>query len=124
MQQRSVSVFLRSFRFRPQNHMKLAPASTAVVALCTAAASGLSRPTLAWNPTLPLLSRARPFSTFLSSAVPVEDPVLEEDQVSTPALKPTLIPVADGNVVSFFRGGLAAIQVNDDMLSSSQSYNV
>lgn len=102
---------LRSFLFRPQNHMKLAPASTTVVALCTAVASGLTRPTLAWTPTISLPSRARQFSTFLSStsAVPVEDPVLEEDQGQTPALQR---PVADGNVVSFFRGGLAAIQMN------------
>jgi F0F1-type ATP synthase alpha subunit len=47
----------------------------------------------------------------------VEDPVLEEDQGQTPALQ---LPVADGNVVSFFRGGLAAIQMNanqsDDLI--------
>ena len=120
MQQRALPFLPRLFRFSPQNHMKLAPASTTFVALCTATASGLTRPTLAWTPVISLPSRARPFSTFLSSssALPVEDPVLEEDQVRTPALQ---LPVADGKVVSFFRGGLAAVQVNDEDLSSNQS---
>ena len=108
-----VSVLLRSFR---KNHMKfLAPTSTALAALCAASHTSTA---LAWTtaPTVTSLSLKRQYSTLVSSTV------TPDEEVSTPnSSRTTGTPVADGTVVSYFRGGLAAVQVNDDAIANDKN---
>ena len=106
---RPSSALLGSFLNRPLYSMKLAP----IAALCTTAASGLlSRPAFAWSTSIPAVRHAS--TTFLNSMV------TPNEETFPTALQPQGNPVANGTVVSFFRGGLAAIQVRDDLLSTGK----
>jgi len=107
------SFLLRSTR---NPHMKLfTPTSTALAALCAASHSSKA---LAWTTTpLPTcLSTKRQFVTILKSAV------APDEEVSSNTFTESTV-VADGTVVSYFRGGLAAVQVNDDVLPSGGESN-
>jgi hypothetical protein len=61
-----------------------------------------------------LSSSARLTRQFLSS-VALHSTVTPQEDVTSPALVPEGKPIADGFVVSSFKGGLVAVRVDDDI---------
>lgn len=111
-------------RYSQNQPMKLLAPTTACSAVATAlCAVNYPSVALAWTikPSYTKFSATsqRQFFTFLKSAVTPEEEVSSSPTVA--ALQPTGTSVADGTVVSYFAGGLAAVQVNDDLLSSNES---
>ena len=85
--------------------------------------------TLAWtsSPRVGQYIR-RPFSSSpaVASSIALRSTLVPEEVGTCPALSPTGKTVAEGSVVSFFKGGLAAVKVDedDDLLQPGASSNV
>ena len=111
------SLFLRSSRNHFQNMKFLTPTSTTALAALATTSSRYCPTALAFTcmtPSTYLISK-RPFGTFLKSAVAPEEEVSSSSTSSSTSQETTI--VAHGTVVSYFRGGLAAVQVNDDFMA-------
>jgi len=114
------SLLLRSSRSLCHSQMKLlAPTSTSAALAALAVTSHHSCSIHAFTTiSTSAYSIKRPFGTVLNSAV-----APDEEVSSSVAKSHEERIVADGTIVSYFRGGLVAIQVSEDVLQSGEESN-
>ena len=115
------SLLLRSSRSLCHSQMKLLAPSTSTAA-ALAALAVTSRYSCSIHAFTTISTRAysikRPFGTVLNSAVAPDEEVSSSVTISHEERI-----VADGTIVSYFRGGLAAVQVSEDVLQSGEESN-
>lgn len=116
------SLLLRSSRSLCHSQMKLMLAPATSTAAVLAALAVTSRYSCSIHAFTTISTRAysikRPFGTVLNSAV-----APDEEVSSSVTIHHEERIVADGTIVSYFRGGLAAVQISEDVLQSGEESN-